>query len=259
MKKSLLALAALGTVPGAASAQSSLTLYGGVDNEERGTIRSLSPAGLASSRIGLRGVEDLGAGLSAGFWLENQFNPDTGSLPDASRFFGRRATVSLLGRFGGVRLGRDYTPTFWNATLFDPFGFVSVGSFSNVLAGSATPGAPNNPLGSGALTFSRADNSVGDLLPSGLGGLYGQALVAAGEGNDNNRYRGARIGCASGPLDVAAAHGRTRGRRPTTTGPPTSQAPSPSASRRSWPSTTGRNSPCAGATPGSPASPCRWG
>ncbi|MEO7336206.1 MAG: porin, partial [Caldimonas sp.] len=131
MKKSLLALAVLGAFAGVASAQSSVTLYGTLDVNGRyvksdGQSRRLSEAtdGINSSQLGFRGVEDLGGGLKAGFTLLTGTSPDTGrsSGETSGKFFNRRATVSLLGGFGEVRLGRDYTPTFWNQTVFDAFG-----------------------------------------------------------------------------------------------------------------------------------------
>ena len=73
MKKSLLALAVLGAFAGAASAQSSVTLFGIVDVNARYVktgdvkIKSLGTDGINSSRLGFRGVEDLGGGLKAGF------------------------------------------------------------------------------------------------------------------------------------------------------------------------------------------------
>lgn len=207
MKKSLLALAVLGAFAGAASAQSSVTLFGIVDmsaanisNKDaagnKTTTQQLRTDGINSSRLGFRGVEDLGGGLKAGFWLEAGVNPDVGTTN--SKFFNRRSTVSLMGGFGEVRLGRDYTPSFWNLTVFDPFGTNGVGSLLNVIS----------PLG-GATTLVRADNTIGYFLPSGIGGLYGQAQVAAGEGVDANKYQGARLGYAAGPVDVAAGFGQT--------------------------------------------------
>src|SRR5688572_8937355 len=87
MKKSLLALAVLGTFAGVASAQSTVTLFGVVDVNARATkngdadrLKTLSTDGNASSRLGFRGVEDLGGGLSAGFWLEAGLAADTGGL-----------------------------------------------------------------------------------------------------------------------------------------------------------------------------------
>lgn len=211
MKKSLLALAALTAFAGVASAQSSVTLFGVVDlnarqvkNGSAGSISSLSQDGNASSRLGFRGVEDLGGGLRAGFWIEGALGPDTGtgasSLGNgsAAQEWRRRSTLSLMGGFGELRLGRDYTPSFWNYTVFDPFGTNGVG---NSLATVST-------LGSGATTLVRANNTIGYFLPA-MGGLYGQAQVAAGEGATGNKYFGGRLGYAAGPVNVAAAYGRT--------------------------------------------------
>jgi predicted porin len=218
MKKSLLALAVLGAFAGAASAQSSVTLFGIVDVNV-GEIKNETAAGVStklkregtdginSSRLGFRGVEDLGGGLRAGFWLEAGLSPDTGAAganvnTSTYKLFNRRATVSL-------RLGRDYTPSFWNLTVFDPFGTNGVGSFTNLFN---VPGG--TPLGSGASTLVRADNSIGYFLPAAIGGVYGQAQVAAGEAGTggtqaNNKYAGGRIGYAGGPIDVAIAYGQT--------------------------------------------------
>ena len=83
MKKSVLALAVLGAFAGAASAQSSVTMFGVVDlnvmtvsNNER--VYGMGTDGMSSSRLGFRGIEDLGGGLKAGFWLEMGIAPDTG-------------------------------------------------------------------------------------------------------------------------------------------------------------------------------------
>jgi len=223
MKKSLLALAALTAFAGVASAQSSVTLFGVVDlnarNVKNDTVtgslsrKSLSQDGIASSRLGFRGTEDLGGGMRAGFWLEAGVNPDVGSTntvaattvnsaatatsQTVSQFFNRRSTISLMGGFGEVRLGRDYTPDFWNHTIFDPFGTNGVGSSVN------TFGALN-----GAATLVRANNTIGYFLPA-MGGVYGQVQVAAGEGVSGNKHMGGRVGYAGGPVNVAVAYGKT--------------------------------------------------
>ena len=215
MKKSLLALAILGAFAGVASAQSSVTLYGTLDVNARvvsndGSARrySLSQDGVNSSQLGFKGVEDLGGGLKAGFVLLSGVNTDTGTTN--TKFFNRRATVSLMGNFGEVRLGRDYTPSFWNNTIFDAFGTVGLGDSTGVKQVSA-PG------------FVRADNSIGFFLPSNIGGIYGQFMAAAGEGavpaaatgtvnggNAPGRYLGGRIGYAAGPFDVAVSYATQR-------------------------------------------------
>ena len=114
MKKSLLALAALTAFAGVASAQSSVTLFGIVDLSARGvdngigTRSTINQDGNSSSRLGFRGVEDLGGGLKAGFWIEGALSADTGNA--TGQTWQRRSTVSLMGGFGEIRLGRDYTP-----------------------------------------------------------------------------------------------------------------------------------------------------
>lgn len=212
MKKSLLALAALTAFAGVASAQSSVTLFGVVDlaarnvKESTGSLKTLSTNGMGSSRIGFRGVEDLGGGLRAGFWIEGDYSADTGGGPAGApgdtvnaQTWQRRSTVSLMGGFGEVRLGRDYTPDFWNHTVFDPFGTNGVASSLNIWS----------TVGNAATTSVRANNTIGYFLPGGLGGLYGQVQVAAGEGAGGNKHLGFRLGYAAGPVNVAFAYGKT--------------------------------------------------
>lgn len=54
----------------------------------------------------MKGTEDLGNGLKVGFVLENSFNSDDGTLGHDGRLFGRQATVSLMGDFGTLAMGR---------------------------------------------------------------------------------------------------------------------------------------------------------
>ncbi|MDO4769537.1 MAG: porin [Brachymonas sp.] len=124
MKKSLIAVAALAAV-GAASAQSSVTLYGVVDagygveqvrnkvtvarvtSTEKVRTTGLISGGSSGPRWGLKGQEDLGNGLSAVFNVEAGFNSTNGAFAGG---FNRRSVVGLKGSFGQVLLGRDYTP-----------------------------------------------------------------------------------------------------------------------------------------------------
>lgn len=211
MKKSLVALAVLGAFSGMAAAQSSVTVFGIVDvaaryikNDGNGSIKGLSADQQASSRLGFRGVEDLGGGLKAGFWLESALSPDTGdagsTVSGSNRFWGRRSTVSLMGNFGEIRLGRDFTPTFNSYSDYAAFGTNGSGS-ADVFG--------NDVLGSTTLTTTRADNQVSYITPNTLGGLYGQVSVAAGEGVSGNKYAGGRLGYAAGPLNVSVGYGQT--------------------------------------------------
>jgi len=207
MKKSLLALAVLGAFAGAASAQSSLTVFGIVDlsvnNVKNGSVsqKFMGSNQLNSNRLGFRGTEDLGGGMTASFWLEGGMSNDDGNAGGLT--FTRRSTVSLSGGFGEVRLGRDYTNTFTNVASFDAYGANGFGNFSNIYA--TTPAG----LGSGATTAVRANNMVGYFTPGNLGGLYASAQIAAGEGVAGNKYTGFRLGYAAGPVDVAAAMSQT--------------------------------------------------
>jgi predicted porin len=116
--KTTITAAGLVAVAATASAQSSLTLYGVVDlgiryvKNGNASVTSLASGGNNTSRIGLRGSEDLGDGLRAGFQLESGLNADTGTPQDSSRFWNRRSTVSLLRSLGELRLGRAYTVTY---------------------------------------------------------------------------------------------------------------------------------------------------
>lgn len=124
MQKSLIALAVLGAFAGAASAQSSVTIYGKLD------LAVGKPAGTedkqvmdnTGSRLGFRGVEDLGGGLKAVFGMEHRFSPDTGTQTSAN-FWNGYSTVGLVTQFGMVNLGRQYTPAFIMVqNQIDPFG-----------------------------------------------------------------------------------------------------------------------------------------
>lgn len=205
MKKSSFILAALGAFTGAALAQSSVTVFGVVDVNVRhiknGDVKTkqLGTDGLSSSRLGFRGIEDLGGGLKAGFELDSALNPDTGTTP--ARFWNRRSTVSLIGGFGEVRLGRDLLPTHTAWGGIDSFGGLGLGdpgNLSSALAGAAVD------------TRVRDDNMISYFLPSNLGGWYGQATVAPGEGVLGKKYIGGKFGYAKGPLHVVAAYGTTQ-------------------------------------------------
>ncbi|MBF5008181.1 porin [Burkholderia pseudomultivorans] len=107
---------------------SSVTLYGIVDSyvefDRVGSLSSLrqSGGGSSTSRIGLRGIEDLGGGTATKFVLESGFSPADGSFQGGTLFY-RQAYVSLQNtRYGEIRLGRQYTPAFYVVYDGDPFG-----------------------------------------------------------------------------------------------------------------------------------------
>ncbi|NUU03609.1 porin [Herbaspirillum robiniae] len=141
MKKSLLALAVLGAFAGAANAQSSVTIYGIVDTGVvyqskvattgggTGSKFGLNSGVIQGSRLGFKGTEDLGGGLSAVFNLEVGFANDTGGLQGSdantsSNLFRRKSVVGLAGGFGSVLVGRqtDYADTISAYTSVQDFG-----------------------------------------------------------------------------------------------------------------------------------------
>ena len=140
MKKSLIALAVL-AASGAAMAQSSVTLYGVLDTgvsyfKGDDSVYGLTKTGgNVNSRLGFRGVEDLGNGLKATFNLEGGMNVDdgTGYLgaggPDDTGFqFRRTSTVGLAGNFGEVRFGRMLTTSYLAVSRYDAFGDTGIGA-----------------------------------------------------------------------------------------------------------------------------------
>lgn len=233
MKKIGFTLVMLG-VAGAAYAQASVTVFGTVDaslSQGSGSVANrtrLANSGNKSSEIGFRGSEDLGGGLYASFFLAAGLNNDDGTGAGSNTnnqlsgatpgnqglAFNRQSTVSIGGGFGEVRLGRDYTPQFWNVTKFDPFGNVGVGS--NLVF---TPFVPPFPTQfPGLPTPGRASNAVGYFLPSNLGGFHGQVQYYLGENTSNaagntakdGNGGGLRVGYTGGPFDVALALSRTK-------------------------------------------------
>ena len=114
MKKTLVALAVLGSFAGVASAATSVTLYGTVDAGYEGWSYGKDFSSLnntfvqggtseANSKIGVKGQEDLGNGLAATFQLEGDVNADVGSAD----LFNRESTVGLKGAFGEVKFGKS--------------------------------------------------------------------------------------------------------------------------------------------------------
>lgn len=246
MKLSIPAAAVLASLSISAHAQSSVTLFGIVDAAVtfgRGSgpgssdRTQLTSGSYNTSRIGFRGTEDLGGGTSASFWLEAGLSADNGtgsststnnqasgtaSAPAGTQglVFGRRATVSLAGSWGELRLGRDYNPQFWNLTVFDPFGSVGVGtSLAHINAYGANPVGGGGPYvrGGGVNGLGvRSSNTIGYFVPKNLGGFYGQVQYFLGENakngaptEDDGTGYGVRLGYAAGSFNGALGYQRT--------------------------------------------------
>ncbi len=112
-----------------AHAQSSVTIYGIVDNgvehithQPNGghSVTRLTTGGQAGSRWGLRGNEDLGGGYSGFFALESGVSMDAGTLQQGGRLFGRFAYVGIETPYGLISMGRHRNAIFDVAIPFDP-------------------------------------------------------------------------------------------------------------------------------------------
>jgi general bacterial porin, GBP family len=211
MKKTLIVAAVAASFATAASAQSSVTLYGLIDagftyvnneaasNVAKGSAAAfrLSSGNINGSRWGLRGTEDLGGGMKAIFTLESGFSMGDGSALQGGREFGRQAFAGISSaQMGTVTLGRQYDSVVdylapmtatgsWGGTYF-------AHPFDNDNA--------NNSF--------RVNNSVKyqSANYSGLtfGGLYGFSNQAGGFANNRAFSAGAQY--ANGPFKIAAAY-----------------------------------------------------
>lgn len=246
MKRSFATAALSAMLAPAAFAQTSVTLYGiadaGVSADRTGgrgigtTVR-VNSGYMSSSRFGITGTEDLGAGLKGIFQLELGYDIDTGGFqqyrgnpgnvqpsPQAQAGivaadargtnifsgFNRRAFVGLQGGFGTITLGRDYTPFFWSHFPTDLLGYGLYGTTQSIYAAAATGGFELSGRISNALFYTS---------PS-FGGLTVRAAASAGGesfGGANppgtpvplprraNQLFGVGAYYAAGPLTVSAA------------------------------------------------------
>ena len=218
MKKTLIALAALGAMAGVAHAQSSVTLYGLVDayvgqtsTETTSTVAGVSRAklkqnvvngnGQNTSRWGMRGTEDLGGGMKGLFVLEGGLTPDTGASAVISNqggsLFGRQSWVGLSGGFGTVGLGRQYP-------AYDDLRGATNMIYDSNFATTA------DVWGTGLQDYqSRSSNAIKYTSPD-FAGFSGAVTYGFGENKtattDAENVASIHIKYANGPLLVGFAH-----------------------------------------------------
>lgn len=182
MKKSLLALAVLGAFAGAASAQTSVTVYGKIDlNLSKTSGGTGSMTNGDNSRLGFKGTEDLGGGLAANFVLEQRFDADTGTNENGNRpLFQGASWVGLSSNtLGAIRLGRALTPKQAYVAAFDPWNAArGRGAFEPDLIDA---GYVSDPLNGSTTANNRWGNAVFYTSPT-FAGLKFDAAVASREG-----------------------------------------------------------------------------
>ena len=218
MKKTLLAAALLAGFAGAASAQSSVTLYGVVDGGlryqqvSRNNLDGTNNFGVAygqqsGNRFGMKGVESLGNGNNAIFMIESGFDLGNGTSQQGGRLFGRQSWVGVQNdAWGEVRLGRMLSlTTDYLVNAVDPFG----AGFGQLNMGNAfTSGNTlrlDNVLMYKTPTMSGFQAGLGYSFATGLssnGGTTGYGF----ESSNNTRQLTAGLKYANGPIYAAASY-----------------------------------------------------
>ena len=197
MKKSLIALAVL-AASGVAMAQSSVTLYGVADLglvKSNGVSAQMTGNGVmnnGSSRLGVRGVEDLGGGLKASFNFEQGINGESGATDAAT--FQRAANMALSGGFGRFQMGRTLNPSFFGVAAWE-------------LTGTANYSAVGNQFGytgQGPRT-----NSLFQYTTPNMGGFSGTLGYIMKPDNGGNAKYDLNAIYGNGPLVVALSYNKT--------------------------------------------------
>jgi GBP family porin len=204
MKRTLAALAVLGTFTSLAHAQSAVNIYGTIDagivhesGGVAGSVNNLSSGVVSSSRLGFRGTEDFGGGVSAFFVLETGVRVDSGAADVAGSLFNRQASVGLRSStLGTLTLGRQYTSYYTALSVVgDPFGAGYSGSSKNLFA---TAGVNT-----------RSSNAVMYVSPKIAGGVVAEVSYALGEQQGSataGRQIGFGLGYSAGKLNAKFAH-----------------------------------------------------
>jgi len=218
MKKTLLAAALLAGFAGAASAQSSVTLYGILDGGLRYQSLSLANGdgvnnfGAAygtqnGNRLGFKGVEDMGNGNKAMFMIENGFDLGNGTMQQGGRLFGRQSWLGVENNaWGQVRLGRMLSlTTDYLVNAVDPFG----AGFGQLNMGHAF--TSGNTLRLDNVLMYKTPNMSG--FEAGLGYSFATGLTSNGGQTGygfatSNNTRQLTVGAkyANGPFYAAASY-----------------------------------------------------
>lgn len=152
MKKAVLAAAVFASMSGAVYAQSNVQVYGLIDSAvvvenggPKGHATKLESGVSNGSRLGFRGNEDLGNGLSAQFVLEAGILVDTGASDQSGLLFGRQAYVGLRkAGVGTLTAGRQYTPIYQTLTMIDPSSNNYGGAAGQLMSGEKAGTRQNN-------------------------------------------------------------------------------------------------------------------
>ena len=210
MKKSLFAVAALSALAGAAQAQSSVTVYGILDvginsgnarlapgsstAVSRATGVAISGGAESTNRLGFKGTEDLGGGLSAFFTIEQAITPNGDSAFANSGNMNRQVFAGLKKKgLGDFAIGTQYTP------IHNALSKTDAGQANNILGdviyvSSSMPSATSIPAATGTANYDNLDTNVGytvrtkntlQVNSDTFAGFQAHAMVVASNNNSN--------------------------------------------------------------------------
>ena len=217
MKKSLLALAAMGAFAGAAQAQSSVTVSGALEvgytskdirefssattnTATTNTKQSAFTSGhVTTPQFTFSGTEDLGGGLSAGFFIQEEFDNATGTVDTSGSSLKLSQTFITLGskQFGSINLGNKNHTTRDAGGVYRFFGdigrltsnFNLTNNFANTVeyvsprisgfAISAGYGSANKTVTTGTLAGTHTNVTPAALTTFGINGTVGKGTIAA--------------------------------------------------------------------------------
>jgi predicted porin len=204
---------------GPAIAQSTVTIYGRVDlglaqyADAAGSPENKEVRQQSGCRLGFRGSEDLGGGLSAFFDIQHRFNADTGD-ETTTRFWEGQSVVGIAHTgWGRFYLGRTESPSYALVELpADPWSNDTVAQLTQIVRGrigtNRTSSSVNYRATFGGLTvqaqIAEAADNPSTAAVTGVDPLSGLFVTAGGTIDD--RPYGVAANWAAGPLMIAGGY-----------------------------------------------------
>ena len=226
MKKSLLAVAAMGAFASAAQAQSSVTVYGILDvgyaggnsrvsDSSKGSIAGynqgttkintsqFAQGAEQTNRLGFKGVEDMGGGTSAFFTVEFALAPQdqtvsgntNGGLVNRQTFVGLKKAG-----LGQTAIGLQYTPIF-NAAAATDVGQLN-NMAGNVVYASST-GVTSGNANSNNIAFTNRTGNTLSFKTDNFAGFTGSAIYTLNNKNQTESNTTAGVGTTGGNTNAS--------------------------------------------------------
>lgn len=204
MLKKFSTLLALTGCAASAHAQTSVTIYGSLDqylgyikSSSGKSLTALNDGALLRSRIGFRGSEDLGGGYKVNFNLENGFGADTGGMADTGRLFDRQAWIGMTTPVGQFRMGRQNTAAFYIGNAID---YTDRASYGSIINNFGVPARFDNDISYISPRWANVQVELHYALPEVAGqGPGAQSVYQLGLDYTNGPYRIGYAGMGANP------------------------------------------------------------